>query len=184
MKVALRLATACLFACLTLPQHVQAGGDLGGEEPYEIGEKLLAKKNYKTALKYFQKSLKPGDVRGHYMMGLIYEETGRDGDALGQYRRFVELGRPEDGQRGDAVQRIGAIEERLKKEVARSQDLLERGKSLLKKGNYREAEKVLLQAISKDKKRPELHFTLGDVYLKLEAYEKAESEYKKAKAAY
>lgn len=189
MNIASRLLTACLLVLLTAPPFALAGGDVG-KSPYEIGEKYFARKDYPTALKHYRKALERGDVRAHYRLGFIYEKTGRDRDALKHYQSFVDPGQPES-LRGDAVQRAGAIEERLKKKAtrpgkktARPPDLLERGKSLFKKGKYREAEQVLLQAAAKDTSKPEIHFYLGEVYMQLEAYGKAEAEYKKAKGYY
>ncbi len=179
MRISLRLVTAGLLACLMIPQPVLAGGDLG-QAPFEIGEKLFAKKHYKTALKYYAKALAQNDSRAHYRMGRAYEEIAQHEDALYHYRLFVDLGQ-QDTQHHDAVQRAGAIEERLKRESDRTTELLERGKSLHKEGKYREAEKALFRAASRDPKNPEIHFHLGEVYLKLEAYDKATAEYKKAK---
>lgn len=183
MKTVIRLTTACLFVCLMLPHAARAGGDLG-EAPYEIGEKLFARKNYKTALKYYDKALKSDDARAHYRIGQIHEAAGNDGEALRDYQRFVDLGQPEGGQRADALARIKAIEERRTAEAARTNELLERGKRLFKQGKYREAEKALLQAVSRDASAPETHFLLGEVYLKQEKYDKATSEYDKAKRSY
>lgn len=204
MKAAFRLVKALLLVCLLSPQPVQAGGDMG-KNPYEIGEKHFARKNYKIALTHYRKALLLNDVRAHYRMGLIFEDAGKDRDALNHYRRFVELGQPDD-QRSDAVRRVGPLEERLKKKPKRSLTptpkpgaklkpapvpgpkptlkLLEQGKSLFKKGDYQEAEQVLLQAIANHESLPEAHFYLGEVYMHLEAYGKAESEYKKAKGYY
>jgi tetratricopeptide (TPR) repeat protein len=178
MKIVYRLVTACLLVCLLAPQLARAGGDMG-EVAYDIGEKLFARKEYKTALKYYRRALQRNDVRALYRMGLIYENGGRDKDALEQYRRYIELGQP-DAQRSDAVQRVAAIEERQKKQAARSADLLERGKDLFAKGKYREAEKALLQAAAKNPSRAQIHFYLGEVYMQREAYAKAKAEYKKA----
>lgn len=184
MKNATRLMTACLLACLMSPQPALAGGDRG-QDPYDTGRKLFARKNYGTALKYFEKALKRDDVRAHYGMGLVYEDTGRERDALRQYLRFIELAQPEDTEHGDALQRVSAIEERLKKtRIAPPIDHLERGRSLMKAGKYREAEKALLEAASRNESRPEIHFHLGEVYLQLEEYGKAKSEYDKAKRYY
>ena len=123
-------------------------------------------------------------MRAHYKMGLIYENTGKYGDALYHYRQFIDLGQPEDTQRKDALQRVKAIEERLARKTARTTELLKRGKSLLKKGRYREAEKVLLRAVAEDASNPETHFYLGEAYMHLEEYRKAKSEYDKAKRSY
>lgn len=182
MRIAFRLATAGLLVCLAFPHPVTAGGEFG-QDSYEIGEQLFAKKHYATALKYYAKALAQNDMRAHYRMGLAYEAIGSPQNALYHYRLFIDLG-PQDAQHRDAVQRAGAIEERLKRESRRTTELFERGKSLFKKGKYREAEKALLHAASRDQKRPETHFYLGEVYLKLEAYDKAAAEYKKAKGYY
>ena len=183
MSIAFRLMTACLLVCLMCPRPVQAGGDTA-VNPYEIAEKLFARKNYRTALKYYQKALKQGEVRAHYRLGLICEAAGKDGAALNHYQQFVDLGQPEDTQRQDAAQRAEAIEERLKRQATRTTELLKRGKSLFKKGRYREAEQVLLRAVSEDRSNPETHFYLGEVYMQQENYRKAKSEYEKAKRSY
>lgn len=182
MNIALRLVNACLLVCVMVPALAQAGGDMG-ENPYEIGQKLLAGKHYKTARAYFEKALKRGDGRAHYGMGLVYEASGKDGDALSHYRQLIDLD-PPDAQRSDAMERVAAIEERLKRKPDVTAGLLSRGKSLFKSGNYREAEQVLLKAAAADESKPEVHFYLGEVYLKLEEYTKAKAEYTKAKRYY
>jgi tetratricopeptide (TPR) repeat protein len=116
-------------------------------------------------------------------MGLIYEDAGKDRDALRHYRRFLDLGRP-GSQRNDAARRVRTIEERLSRETTRSTALLERGKSLFTEGKYQEAERILLQAVVEDESNPEIHFYLGEVYMELEEYSKATSEYNKAKGYY
>jgi len=165
-----------------LPQQVQAGGDKG-KDPYEMGEKYFARDDYRRALQYYRKALGQNDVRAHYRMGLIYEDAGKDRDALRHYRRFMDLGRP-GTRRDDAARRVKAIEERLSRDTARPTELLERGKGLFLDGKYREAEKVLLQAAAEDGSNPEIHFYLGEVYMELEEYSKASSEYNKAKGYY
>jgi tetratricopeptide (TPR) repeat protein len=182
MKIVLRCIAAFLLVSLISPKLAQAGGDIG-IDPYEAGEKLFVGKHYKTALKYYQRALERNDVRAHYRMGLIYEANGKSKEALSHYQSFMDLGQP-DAQRSDTAQRIGAIEAQLKREATRSTGLLERGKSLFGKRKYREAERVLLQAAAKDKSNPEIHFYLGEVYMGLEAYRKAKSEYNKAKGYY
>lgn len=182
MKIVFRLLIACLLISLMLPLQVQAGGDKG-KDPYEIGEKYFAKEDYRRALQYYRKALGQNDVRAHYRIGLIYEDAGRDRDALRHYRRFMDLGRP-GTRRNDAARRVRAIEERLSRETGRSNELLERGKSLFMDGKYREAEKILLDAAAEDESNPEIHFYLGEVYMELEEYGKAESEYNKAKGYY
>lgn len=183
MMTVVRLVAAWLLACAIAPPLAFSGG-YAGEEPYDIGQKLLAKKHYKTALSYFQKALKRNDVRAHYGMGLLYETTGKGKDALGQYQRFIDGAQPEDALRSDAVRRAGAIEERMKSTAARTTELLERGIALFKQGKYREAEKALLQAAEGGGKQAEAHFYLGEVYLQLENYDKAELHYHEAKRSY
>jgi tetratricopeptide (TPR) repeat protein len=186
MTIVFRLLTAFLVVCLMAPRLAQAGGD-AGMNPYEIGEKYFARKDYRIALKHYRKALAKNDVRAHYRMGLIYERTGKDRDALSHYQRFTELG-PPDAQRSDAVLRAKAVEERLKRKTTRKTTrptgLLGQGKSLYMKGKYREAEQALLQAAARNESQPEVHFYLGEVYMKLEAYGKAEAEYTKAKGYY
>lgn len=209
MNSVFRLMTAVLLVCLLAPQLALADGDRG-KPPYEIGERLFARKDFKAALKYYQRALDKNDARAHYRMGLILEGAGKDRDALKHYQLFIELGQP-GVQQSDAAVRVGAIEERLKKApprppakkqlkkkaaarpvekkapkqvTSRPADLLEQGKSLLSKGDYLEAERVLLQAVAQDPSRPEPHFYLGEVYMKLEEYRKAEAAYKKAKGSY
>lgn len=62
MNIVLRVMAAWLLVCLAFPQPGRAGGALG-EDPYEIGEKLAAKKNFRTAVKYYQKALKQNPQR-------------------------------------------------------------------------------------------------------------------------
>lgn len=182
MKIAFRLLAAGLLVCLMLPQQVHAGGDKG-KDPYEIGEKYFARDDYRRALQYYRKALGVNDVRAHYRMGLIYEDAGKDRDALKHYRRFMDLGRP-GTQRNDADKRIIALENRMRNETTRSTELLERGKGFLMEGKYREAEQVLLQAGAEDESNPEVHFYLGEVYIELEEFGKAEAEFNKAKGYY
>ena len=182
MKIVFRLLTACMLVFLMLPQQVQAGGDKG-KDPYEIGEKYFAREDYRRALQYYRKALGQNDVRAHYRMGIIYEDAGQDRDALRHYRRFMDLGRP-GSDRDDAARRAKALQERLGRETTRSAELLERGKALFMEGKYREAETILLQAAVEDESNPEIHFYLGEVYMELEEYGKAESEYNKAKEYY
>jgi tetratricopeptide (TPR) repeat protein len=183
LKLALRLMAAFLPVFLMWAQPAQAGGDFA-EDPYEIAEKLFARGNYGTASKYYQKALKRDEVRAHYRLGLICEDAGKYGDALYHYQRFIDLGQPDDTLHKDAVRRAAAIEARLETKATRAAELLKRGKGLLKKGRYREAEQVLLRAVSEDTANPETHFSLGEVYMRLEEYRKARAEYEKAKRSY
>ena len=139
--------------------------------------------DYRRALTYYRKALGQNDVRAHYRMGIIYEESGKDRDALRHYRRYLELGKP-DSRWNDAAARANRLEKRLTADTARSSALLERGKSLYAEGKYREAEKVLLDAVREDATNPEIHFYLGEVYMALEEYGKATAEYKKAEDLY
>ena len=182
MKIVFRLLTAFLLICFLMPQQVQSGGDKG-KDPYEMGEKYFAREDYRRALQHYRKALGQNDVRAHYRMGLIYEDADKDRDALKHYQRFIDLGRA-GVRRNDAARRAKAIEERLSRETSRSTNLLERGKTLFMDGKYREAETVLLQAATEDGTNPEIHFYLGEVYMELEEYGKAESEYEKAKGFY
>jgi Flp pilus assembly protein TadD len=72
----------------------------------------------------------------------------------------------------------------MRNETTRSTELLERGKGFLMEGKYREAEQVLLQAGAEDESNPEVHFYLGEVYIELEEFGKAEAEFNKAKGYY
>lgn len=83
-------------------------------------------------------------------------------------------------QRSGTVQQNGTLEKRPQQPATRTPGLLEQGKTLFMSGKFPEAEAVLLQAIAGDETQPEAHFYLGEVYLALEEYRKAESEYQKA----
>lgn len=182
MKIVIRLLSVCvLMTALSSPGALASSEK--GTGPYETGEKFFAKLDYRTALQYYRKALGLNDVRAHYRMGLIYEDAGRDRDALKHYQRYIDLGRP-GAQRTDAARRARAIEERLSRESTRSSTLLERGKALITEGKYREAEQVLLQAAREDEADPEIHFYLGEVYMALEDYSRAEAEYNKARESY
>ena len=122
-------------------------------------------------------------MRSHYRIGLIYEDAGKYRDALKHYQRYIDLGRP-GAQRSDAAARARAIEEKLSRDTSRSKELLDRGKSLFTEGKYREAEQVLLEAAAEDSSDPEIHFYLGEVYMELGDFTRAESEYNKAKGFY
>ena len=182
MKLGFRLLAACLLVCVFMPLYVQAGSDKG-KNMYDLGEKYFAREDYRTALQYYRKALGQNDIRAHYRVGLIYEDSGRDRDALKHYHRYVDLGRP-GTQRTDAARRAKSIEDRLSRETTRSTQLLKRGKKLFTEGKYSEAEKVLLEAVLEDPSNPETHFYLGEVYMELQQFSKAESEYIKAKGYY
>jgi tetratricopeptide (TPR) repeat protein len=100
--------------------------------------------------------------------------------ALKYYRRALK----QDPGNAEAAEKARAIEERQAKKTARTDKLLETGKALFRKKKYREAEKALLQAASRDRSNPEIHFMLGEVYLQMEQYDRAKAEYKKAKSGY
>jgi tetratricopeptide (TPR) repeat protein len=173
---------ALLIFGMFIPHSVPAGEDRG-RDAYEMGEKYYDQKDFRRALQYYRKALAANDVRAHYRMGLIYEQSGRERDALKHYRMYLELGRP--GSRwNDAAARIRNIEARLRKETTRSSALFERGRTLYVEGKYREAEKILLDALKEDDTSPEIHFYLGEVYMRLEDYRRAEAHYKKAKEYY
>ena len=178
-----RLVAVCLVASLLSPWSARAGGGLG-EGPYEVGMKLYSRAHYATALKYFRKALGRNDVRAVYAMGLVSEATDKDADARDHFRRYVELAPPEDPLRETAARKLAAIEERAASRAARTAGLLEQGKSLLGKGRYREAEKILLKAAASAETSAEAHFQLGEVYLRLERYDKATAEFRKAQRSF
>jgi tetratricopeptide (TPR) repeat protein len=178
-----RLATAGLLCCLVFPLTARAGGD-AGPGAYDIGEQLFERQHYRAAQKYLEKALKRDDTRALYPLGRIAEAAGREQEALERYRRFVDLGLPEDTRSRDAEQRARAIAGRQKKQADRTGELLARGKRLFAKRNCREAKQALLQAASRDTTNPEVHFFLGEVYQCLEEYDKATAEYRKAKRSY
>lgn len=182
MKFGIRLLAACLLVCFLLPLQAQAGGEKE-KNLFELGEKYFAQEDYRKALQYYRKALGQNDVRAHYRIGLIYEDSGKDRDALKHYHRYIDLGRP-GTRRTDAALRAEAIEDRLSRENTRSTELLERGKTLFTEGKYKEARQVLLEAAAKDPSNPEVHFYLGEVYMELGEFSKAESEYNKAKGYY
>ena len=182
MRMILRLLVFCLVVSFFLPVSVHAGADRG-KDPYDTGELYFSRGDHRRAMQSYRRALGQNDVRAHYRMGMIYEKSGQDRDALKHFQRFMELGRP-GAQRDDAARRAQAIAKRLEQDTALSTTLLERGKGLFGEGRYREAEKVLLQAAGDDASNPEIHFYLGEVYMALEEYEKASAEYNKAKESY
>jgi tetratricopeptide (TPR) repeat protein len=159
-----------------------AGGDIG-QNLYDIGEKYYAQKKYGRALQYYRKAVAANDVRAHYGIGLVYEDTGKERDALKHYRRFMELGRP-NSKWNDAAARARRIEQRLQAETTRSAALFEKGKTLYEEGKFREAEDVFLDALREDDRNPDIHFYLGEVYMKLGEYGQAEAGYRMAKEYY
>jgi Flp pilus assembly protein TadD len=182
MKYGFHLLAAFLLVCFLVPHQVQAGSDKG-KDLYEVGEKYFAREDYRSALQYYRKALGQNDVRAHYRIGLIYEDSGKERDALKHYRSYIDLG-PPGTQRTDAARRAKGIKDRLSRVTSRSKELLQRGKNLFTEGKYSEAEQVLLEAVSEDPSDPEVHFYLGEVYMELGQYSKAESEYNKAKEYY
>ena len=182
MRVIARLLVLCLAIGMLIPQVAFPGADKG-KEPYDVAEKYYAQNDHRRALTYYRKALGQNDVRAHYRMGLIYEEAGKDRDALRHYQRYLELGKP-DAKWNDAAARAKRLEGKLSADTARSSALLERGKSHYAEGKYRDAEKVLLDAAREDINNPEIHFYLGEVYMALEEYNKATAEYNKAKENY
>jgi tetratricopeptide (TPR) repeat protein len=174
--------TPLLILGFLIPSTVMAGGDKG-RDPYDIGERYFAQKEYRRAMQYYRKALTANDIRAHYRMGLIYEEQGKERDALKHYRRYMELGRP-GSEWNDSAARVKRIEERLQAETARSAALFERGKALYQEGKFKEAEGVFLDALKEDEANPDIHFYLGEVYLQLGEYGKAEAEFRKAKEYY
>ncbi|MDF1536024.1 MAG: tetratricopeptide repeat protein [bacterium] len=182
MKVIMRLLLICLAIGVGFPQAAYPGGDKG-KDPYEVGEKYFAQNDHRRAMTYYRKALGQNDVRAYYRMGIIFEDSGKDRDALRHYRRYLELGKP-DARWNDAAARVNRLEKKLTAESARSSVLLERGKSLYAEGKYRDAEKVLLDAAREDGNNPEIHYYLGEVYMALEEYTRATTEYNKAKELY
>ena len=89
MQTVLRLISVGILIFLMMPQHVQAGGDKG-KDPYELGEKYFGREDYRRALQHYRKALGQNDVRAHYRMGLIYEDSGRDRDAIRHYRSYMD----------------------------------------------------------------------------------------------
>ena len=93
MKIVFRLVAALLLGCLLLPQSSRAGGDYG-VAPYEIGEKLSARKEFKTALKYYRKALERNDLRAAERIQTIEErqkkeEAARFTDRLARARSLL-----------------------------------------------------------------------------------------------
>lgn len=182
MKVIVRLLVVLLAIGVLFPQAAFPGADKG-KDPFDVAERYYSQDDHRRALVYYRKALEQNDVRAHYKMGIINEEAGKDRDALRHYRRYLELGKP-DAKWNDAAARAKRLEEKLSADTARSSALLERGKSLYAEGQYRDAEKVLLDAAREDRNDPEIHFYLGEVYMALEEYAKATAEYNKAKENY
>lgn len=85
MKIVFRLVAALLLGCLLLPQSSRAGGDYG-VAPYEIGEKLFARKEFKTALKYYRKALGRNDLRAAQRIQEIEERQKKE-----EADRFTDL---------------------------------------------------------------------------------------------
>jgi tetratricopeptide (TPR) repeat protein len=167
---------------LVAPPLLHAGGDLG-YDPYEVGEKYLKRQDYRLALKFYQQALDQNDARARYGMGRINEATGKEREALRQYELFMALSLPGE-LRNDAVRRSEALAAKLEKQAARSAELLAEGQALLATGKPREAAAALSRAAAENDANPEIHFQLGEAYLRLEEYGKAKAEFQKAKGAY
>ena len=180
MKIVFHFITAVLLVCLLAPLPVRAGGDMG--KSYEIGEKYFARKDYKTALKLYQKALRQKDVRAEPRIKAIEELLKREPQRSTAAPRPSAKPRPTAAPRPVVIPRSTAAP-RLTV-THHPTDPLAEGKSLFKNGKYREAEVVLLQAVAIEESNPEAHFYLGDVYTALEDYDKAAAEYKKAQVYY
>ena len=176
------VAAVIVVLSITGPTTSWAGGDKVAN-PYETAESYDAKGDYQRALKYYRMALSANDVRAHYRMAVIYEKTGRKRDAIRHYRRFIELGSYGSDWK-DASARLKTLEAELAAQTPRAQSLLDRGRSLYMEGRYRDAEKVLLEALDADETNPEVHYFLGEVYLELGDYDRAKSEFNKAKRYY
>lgn len=111
MRIAVRLVIACLLACLSFPSLVRASG-AGGEDPYDIGEKLSAKGSDRTALKYYEKARKRGDARAQERIAAVKArlEAERTEDLLDQGRRLTAARRYREAEKAllAAVARPGA----------------------------------------------------------------------------
>lgn len=168
--------------CSGAPRQVHAGGDKV-KDPYSAAETYYAQRDWKRALQLYRRALSVNDVRAHYRMGRIYEQTGSARDAIFHYRRYLELGQP-GLEWNDAAQRLRGLENAQAKKAPGSQTLLERGRSLYAAGKFQEAETVLLEAVRAEETNPEAHFYLGEVYYELGQYEKAQRHFLKAKENY
>ena len=182
MRSIARWTVFVLVLGLSCPSVVLGGGDRE-RDPFDLGERHYANREYRVTLQHYGKALRGNDVRAHYRMGRINEETGNDREALRHYRNYLELGRPGDWW-DDASARVARLEELVAGQTTRSAALFERGKALYADGMYEEAEKVLLDAAKEDEENPEIHFYLGEVYMALRQYGKAETEYRKATEYY
>lgn len=105
---------------------------------------------------------------------------GRIQTALKYYRKALR----QDPAHPGALERVETIEAQRRTLADKTTQLVERAKILARKGRYRQAEDVLVKAAKGDPENAELHFQLGEIYLRLEQYDKATAEYGKAKALF
>jgi tetratricopeptide (TPR) repeat protein len=91
-----------------------------------LGRLAAAEADWKTALAEFKRALAARPCpEAHYLLGLVYYETGRDRLALRHLRKAVEL----DGSYGAAIYLLGLVYERLG-ESARARDYFEVAQAL------------------------------------------------------
>jgi tetratricopeptide (TPR) repeat protein len=131
--------------------------------------------------------LDPKMVRAYDNLGLCYDFLGKFDEAIGYYRKAIELNRLQAQPspwphlnlavvliaRGNPAEAEGLLREALRYDPKLPQAHYQLGVLLEKRGNYSDAIRSLKQAADLDPTYPEPHYTLSRIYQKLGDKDKA-----------
>jgi tetratricopeptide (TPR) repeat protein len=143
--------------------------------------------------------LDPKMMRAYDNLGLCYDFLGKFDEAIGYYRKAIELNRLQARPspwphlnlavvliaRGDPAEAEGLLREALRYDPKLPQAHYQLGVLLEKRGNYSDALQSLKQAAELDPTYPEPHYTLSRIYQKLGDKAKAQEaveQFQKLKA--
>jgi tetratricopeptide (TPR) repeat protein len=143
--------------------------------------------------------LDPKMMRAYDNLGLCYDFLGKFDEAIGYYRKAIELNRLQARpspwphlnlavvliSRGDPAEAEGLLREALRYDPKLPQAHYQLGVLLEKRGNYSDALQSLKQAAELDPTYPEPHYTLSRIYQKLGDKAKAQEaveQFQKLKA--
>lgn len=187
-----RQSLTAVVAAVLLFTAVSAVTLLGS---FQQGYDLFKNRDYYEAEEEFlrEKELQPNNLDVYYMLGLCYLYTGRYREALDVSNEGIEIG-AQDGRlfsnRGRAfffLNRFNDAIENLEKSVQFSPassltaiTYYYMGRSYLSMGRYVLAETALSAAIILQEGNSTYYQYRGEVYEKLENFEAAEEDYKRA----